>query len=59
MPLLVPFDASGIEGKLRTVLDDIVCRIQVWAGKIEGINAAERLNELSAGISSCPRSRPG
>lgn len=54
MPLLIPYDASGLDGKLRTVLDDIVARVQIWAGGIEGINAAQRLNELTEGISTLP-----
>lgn len=52
MPLLLPYDASGLDGKLRMALDDIVARIQIWAGKQEGINANERINELTNGISS-------
>lgn len=54
MALTVPYDAAGLDGKLRNVIDSIVAAIQTWAGKVDGINAAERLNELSTGIASLP-----
>ena len=59
MPLLIPYDASGLDGKLRTVIDDIVSRMQIWAGKVDGINAAERLNELATGLASLPTVQVG
>ena len=54
MPLLIGYDPSGLDPKIRTVVDEITAAIQTWAGRIEGINAAERLNELTTGISSLP-----
>ena len=59
MALLIPYDASGIDGKLRTVIDDIIGRIQIWAGKVDGVNTAERLNELSTGVASLPTVQVG
>lgn len=39
MPLLIPYDTAGLDPKARMVIDDIVARIEVWAGKVDtGIN---------------------
>lgn len=59
MALLIPYDASGLDGKLRTVIDTIVAAIQTWAGQVDGINAAERLNELTTGLASLPTAQVG
>lgn len=59
MALLIPFDSGGLDPKVAFALDDIIAAIQVWAGKVDGINAAERLNELTSGIASLPTTKPG
>ena len=46
MPLNIGYDASGLDGKLRMVLDSLIASLQTWVGGQEGINAAQRLNEL-------------
>lgn len=52
MALLIPYDLGGIDPKVRTALDPIIAAIQVWAGKVDGINAEARINELATGLSS-------
>lgn len=59
MPLLLGYDPSGLDGKLRMVLDEITAAIQVWAGRVDGVNAAERLNELTTGVASLPTVKTG
>jgi microcystin-dependent protein len=59
MPLLIGHDLAGLEPKTRQAIDLIVAAIQVWAGKVDGINAAERLNELTTGVASLPTAKPG
>jgi microcystin-dependent protein len=54
MALTIGYDASGLDGKLRNVIDAIVASIQTWAGGVDGINAAQRLHELTTGIASLP-----
>ena len=51
MPLLIPIDASGLDPKVKTVIDAIVAPLQAWAGKVDGVNADERLNQLATGLS--------
>lgn len=52
MALLLGWDPSGLPPKTGSALDDVIAAIQTWAGKVDGINAEERLNALSSGISS-------
>jgi microcystin-dependent protein len=59
MPLLLSHNYEGLDPKLRSVIEDITARIQAWAGQVDGINAAERLNELTTGIASLPTVRTG
>lgn len=59
MPLLIPFDPGGLDPKIVSALDDLIAPLQVWAGKIDGINAAERLSELASGVASLPTILPG
>jgi microcystin-dependent protein len=54
MPLLLPHSYEGLDAKIRSVIEDIVARVQAWAGQVDGINAAERLNELTTGIAGLP-----
>jgi microcystin-dependent protein len=51
MPLLLAFEPGSLDEKVASAFDDIIAPIQQWAGRIEGINADERLNELASGIS--------
>jgi len=50
MPLLLPSIYEGLDPKLRSVIEDITARVQAWASAVDGINAEQRLNELSSGI---------
>jgi len=50
MPLNIGIDASGLDGKLRMVLDSLISSLQTWVGGQEGINAAQRLDELATGL---------
>lgn len=54
MALLIGFEPGGLDPKVVSVLDDLIAAIQTWAGKIDGLNAAERLTELTNGIASLP-----
>lgn len=35
-------------------LDEFVAAVQVWAGQVDGLNAAERLTQLTDGVASLP-----
>lgn len=50
MPLLLPHTYEGLDGKIRSVVEDIVAKVQTWATQVDGVNAAERLNELAGGL---------
>jgi microcystin-dependent protein len=54
MGLQIGFDPSGLPAKVVAALDDLIAAIQTWAGGVDGINAAERLNELTEGVASLP-----
>jgi len=54
VPLTIPYDRSGVDPKVAMVIDQIVAALQTWAGAVEGVNAAERLNELTSGVASLP-----
>lgn len=54
MPLLIPFDPSGLEAKTVGALDDLIAALQTWANQVDGVNAAERLTALTTGIASLP-----
>jgi hypothetical protein len=38
VPLLIPFDPSGLDPKTVSAFDDLIAAIQTWAGKVDGIN---------------------
>jgi microcystin-dependent protein len=59
MPLLLPHTYEGLDGKIRSVVEDIVAKIQTWAAQVDGVNAAERLNELAGGIAGLSTAQPG
>lgn len=59
MALLIGYDPAGLDGKVKAALDAIVAAIQTWAGTVDGVNAAQRLNELASGISSLPTVQVG
>lgn len=59
MPLLIPLDSGGLDPRVASALDEIIAPLQVWAGAVDGVNAAERLNELTAGIASLPTVQTG
>jgi tail collar domain len=52
MPLNISFETGGVDPAVAHVLDEIIAPLQMWAGKIDGLNTAERLNELTSGISN-------
>ena len=52
MGLLIGYDLAGIDPKIASAIDSIVAPIQVWAGKVDGVNADERLNQLSSGVAN-------
>jgi microcystin-dependent protein len=59
MPLLLPLNYEGLDPKLRSVIEDLTARVQAWAGQVDGVNAAERLNQLTEGVSNLPTVRTG
>lgn len=59
MPLLIGYNSAGLDGTIRGVLDEIVASIQTWAGQVDGINAAERLQELSGAVAGISTIQPG
>lgn len=40
-------------------LDEFVAAVQVWAGQVDGLNAAERLTQLTDGVASLPTVQAG
>jgi microcystin-dependent protein len=50
MPLLIPYDLGGLEPRVREAIDNILAPLQTWAGRVDGVNADERLNQLATGI---------
>lgn len=40
-------------------MDELVASLQVWAAQVEGVNAAERLSELTGSIAALPTVKPG
>ncbi len=52
MALLLGFDPNGLPPRVADELDNVLAALQTWAGKVDGLNTAERLNELTSGISS-------
>lgn len=50
MPLLVGYEPGGLDPAIVAALDKIIAPLQAWVGKQEGINADERLNELTTGL---------
>jgi microcystin-dependent protein len=59
MPLLIGYDTASLDPTTRSAIDQIVASLQTWAAQIDGINAAERLSQLSDGIASLPTVQPG
>ena len=59
MPLLIGHDLGSLDPKTAFVLDDLISALQTWATQVEGINAAERLSELTSGLASLPSVQTG
>lgn len=54
MALQIVHDLAGLEPKVASAIDDIVAAIQTWANQVDGVNAAERLTQITTGIAGLP-----